>query len=118
MPDVDASSEKKFPWTIYWIVLSLLLLVMLAPVTSVAVAGCLANAYGCQLDEGSVHPCVIAGTDRGELLYTLGVLGWFMLLTLPAGALALAIWFVVLILHRVAWRKRSAGKTIERLRKP
>lgn len=107
-----ASSGKKFPWAIYWIVLVLLLTVMLAPVASVVVAGSVANAYGCQLDEGSVHPCVIAGQDRGELLYTLGVMGWFMLLTLPAGALAFVIWCIVLILHRAAWRKRSASQAV------
>ena len=105
-------SKKKFPWAIYWIVLFLLLTVMLAPVGSVVVAGSVANAYGCQVDEGSVHPCVIAGQDRGELLYTLGVLGWFMLLTLPAGALAFVIWFIVLILHRAVWRKRSANESV------
>lgn len=76
---------------------------------SVALAGLLANAYGCKLDEGSAHPCLIARQDRGQLLYTLGVLGWLMLVTLPAGALALAIWFVVLLLHRASWRKRSVA---------
>jgi hypothetical protein len=39
-------------------------------------------------------------------LYTLGVLGWLMLVTLPAGLLALLIWFIVLILHRASWRRR------------
>ena len=97
---------KRFPWLIYWIVLFLVLVVMLSPIASVAVAGSLAHAYGCQVDEGSAHPCVIAGQDRGELLYTLGVLGWFMLLTLPAGAVALLVWLIVLLLHRAAWRKR------------
>ena len=43
-----------------------------------------------------VHPCIIAGHDYGQLLYTLGVLGWLMLLTLPAGAFAFAIWVVAL----------------------
>jgi hypothetical protein len=38
------------------------------------------------VDEGSVHPCVINGKDYGQLLYTLGVMGWLMLVTLPAGA--------------------------------
>ncbi|MEP6673410.1 MAG: hypothetical protein ABJF10_29955 [Chthoniobacter sp.] len=106
---MQPSVRKKFPWAIYWIVLSLILLVMLAPVGSVVLAGTLANAYGCHVDEGSVHPCVIAGADRGELLYTLGVLGWLMLLTLPAGLLACVVWLIVLLVHRAAWRKRSAA---------
>ena len=70
----------------------------------------IANAHGCKVDEGSVHPCIINGHDYGELLYDLGVMGWFMLVTLPGGLLAFVSWFILLILHRVAWRKRfSAG---------
>jgi hypothetical protein len=57
--------------------------------------------------KGSVHPCIVEGKDYGQLLYTLGVLGWLMLVTIPAGALALLIWLVVLMLHRTAWRRRS-----------
>ena len=66
----------------------------------------IANAHGCRVDEGSVHPCIINGQDYGQLLYTLGVLGWLMLVTIPAGAFAFAIWLVILILHRARWRKR------------
>ena len=70
----------------------------------------IANANGCKVDEGSVHPCIINGHDYGELLYDLGVMGWFMLVTLPGGLLAFVSWLILLILHRVAWRKRlSAG---------
>jgi len=64
----------------------------------------------CKVDEGSVHPCMINGHDYGELLYSLGVMGWFMLVTIPGGLVAFASWLIFLILHRVAWRKRiSAG---------
>jgi hypothetical protein len=52
-----------------------------------------------------VHPCVINGQDYGHLLYTLGVAGWFMLVTLPLGGLAGAAWLVALLLHRAKWRK-------------
>ena len=62
-----------------------------APIGSVMLCGAIANAYGCKVDEGSVHPCIINGQDYGHLLYTLGVLGWLML-------------------DRAAWQKRvSAG---------
>jgi hypothetical protein len=38
------------------------------------------------------------------------VMGWFMLVTLPGGLVAFVSWLILLILHRVAWRKRlSAG---------
>jgi len=61
------------------------------------------------VDEGSVHPCMINGKNYGQLLYTLGVMGWLMLVTLPAGALAFVLWLIVLIIHRTNWRRRAAS---------
>ena len=91
-------------------VLALIVLVALAPIGSVVACGLIANAHGCKVDEGSVHPCIINGQDYGELLYSLGVMGWFMLVTIPGGLVAFASWLIFLVLHRVAWRKRiSAG---------
>ena len=101
--------RKRFPWILYSIVLVLIGLVALAPVGSVVACGLIANAHGCRVDEGSVHPCVINGKDYGQLLYTLGVLGWLMLITLPAGAIAFVSWLVVLIIHRTNWRRRTAS---------
>jgi hypothetical protein len=99
--------RARFPWVLYWIVLLLIVLVALAPVGSVVACGVIANAHGCRVDEGSVHPCVVNGRDYGPLLYQLGVMGWLMLVTLPAGAVAFAVWLIVLLLHRCAWRKRT-----------
>jgi hypothetical protein len=103
--------RKRFPWILYWIVLILIALFALAPVGSVVACGVIANAHGCKVDEGSVHPCMINGKDYGQLLYTLGVMGWFMLVTLPAGAIAFVLWPIVLVLHRNAWRKRAVRVT-------
>jgi hypothetical protein len=97
---------KRFPWLPYWIVLFLIVLFAFAPVGSVVACGLIANAHGCRVDEGSVHPCIINGQDYGKLLYTLGVLGWLMLVTLPGGLFAFVIWLIILILHRASWRKR------------
>ncbi|PYK34017.1 MAG: hypothetical protein DME54_10255 [Verrucomicrobia bacterium] len=99
--------QKRFPWILYWIVLVLIVLVTFAPVGSVVACGLIANAHGCRVDEGSVHPCVINGKDYGQLLYTLGVMGWLMLVTLPAGAFAFVLWLIVLLLHRANWRWRT-----------
>ena len=52
---------------------------------------------------------MINGKDYGELLNTMAVLGWLLLLTIPLGALAGAVWLIVLILHRAKWRKRAAA---------
>ena len=101
--------QKRFPWTLYWIVLVLIVLVALAPVGSVVACGLIANAHGCRVDEGSVHPCVINGKDYGHLLYTLGVIGWLMLVTLPAGAFVFVLWLTVLIFHRANWQRRTVS---------
>jgi hypothetical protein len=98
--------RKRFPWILYWIVLVLILLVTFAPMGSVVACGLIAHAHGCHVDEGSIHPCIVGGKNYGQLLYTLGVLGWLMLVTLPAGALAFMIWLIVLIAHRARWRNR------------
>ena len=41
--------------------------------------------------------------DVGGLLYFTGVMGWFMLATIPLGGGALIVWLVILIIHRIAW---------------
>jgi hypothetical protein len=104
------ASRKPFPWILYWLVLVLIILIGLAPIGSVVACSTIANIYGCKVDEGSVHPCIINGKDYGQLLYTLGVLGWLMLLTLPAGALAFVVWLIVLVLHRARWKRKNAEK--------
>jgi hypothetical protein len=100
--------RKRFPWIPYWIVLVLIVLFAFAPVGSVMLCGWIANTYGCKVDEGSVHPCIIGGHDYGELLYCLGILGWLMLVTLPVGALTFVLWLIALILHRANWRMLAA----------
>jgi hypothetical protein len=102
-----APPVRRFPWPIYVVGFVLLLAITLAPVISVVFASVIANANGCVVDEGSVHPCLIAGSDWGETLYTLGVLGWLMLVTLPVGSVALLVLAVVLLVHRTTWRHRD-----------
>ena len=104
--------RKRFPWILYWIGLVPIVLFAFAPIGSVMLCGVIANANGCKVDEGSVHPCIINGQDYGQLLYTLGVLGWLMLVTLPGGLFAFVIWLIILILHREAWRKRVVAGLI------
>jgi hypothetical protein len=101
--------RRKFPWI--WYVLALLPIAAftLAPIASVMLCAAIASAHGCKVDEGSVHPCIINGHDYGELLYQLGVMGWFMLVTIPGGLVAFASWLILLILHRITWQKRVAA---------
>jgi hypothetical protein len=98
--------RKRFPWILYGIALVLIVGFAFAPVGSVMLCAWIANAHGCKVDEGSVHPCIINGHDYGELLYELGVMGWFMLVTIPGGLVAFVSWLILLIFHRMAWKKR------------
>src|SRR5881397_3050264 len=65
--------RNRFPWVWYLLALFLILSFAFAPIGSVMLCAWIANAYGCKVDEGSVHPCIINGHDYGELLYDLGV---------------------------------------------
>ena len=109
MSIVNAKPNRRFPWILYLLVLVVIFAFAFAPIGSVMLCGAMANAYGCKVDEGSVHPCIINGKDYGHILYTLGVLGWLMLVTIPGGLLAFVIWLIVLILHRASWQKRFAA---------
>ncbi len=108
-PPPPLPSRKRFPWIFYWIVLVFIVLFAFAPIGSVVTCAWIANSHGCKVDEGSVHPCIINGKDYGQLLYTLGVLGWLMLVTIPGGLFAFVTWLIILILHRASWRKRFAA---------
>ncbi len=106
---MNSKPPKRFPWIWYLLALFVICAFAFAPIGSVILCGAIANAYGCKVDEGSVHPCIINGQDYGHFLYSLGVMGWFMLVTLPCGLFAFVAWLIVFILHRAAWHKRVAA---------
>lgn len=84
------------------------LLVCLAPLASLVVAGSIASHYGCTLHEGFANPCVIGGVDRGQTLYTMAMMGWMMLFTMPLGAALLALWVIVEVVRFVRARRTAA----------
>ncbi|MDB5561933.1 MAG: hypothetical protein JWN11_1351 [Hyphomicrobiales bacterium] len=102
-----ATDRRRFPSLAYGLILAAILLLALLPLISVLVASSIAEANGCPLDEGSVHACLVAGHDLGELLYTLGVLGWLMLASLPLGGIGVIVWLVILIIHHAAWARSN-----------
>ena len=80
------------------------LLIGLAPLISALSAGLIANTFGCDLDEGSIHACMALGADIGPTLSTMFVLGWLGLLTLPIaalGALGLLILGLIAIIQKL-----------------
>ena len=106
---INTKKPRRFPWIWYVLALFVIVAFAFAPIGSVISCTWIANAHGCKVDEGSIHPCIINGHDYGELLYQLGVMGWFMLATIPGGLVAFASWLTFLILHPIAWKKRVAA---------
>jgi hypothetical protein len=88
------------------LILVAILVWTLWPVALVAVAGNIASSHGCTLDESTPHPCVVNGQDIGGTLYGMGVMGWFMLVTIPTGAAALAIYALILLVIWIVRRSR------------
>ena len=82
------------------------ILVGIAPVVAAIGASLVADAAGCTLHEGFTNPCIIAGSDRGELLYTLFVSGWFGLVSLPVAVIALLAWLLLLVIYLLTARRR------------
>lgn len=80
----------------FWLALAVTL-VALGPLLSAGSAGAIAAQFGCTLNEGDVHPCVIAGHDWGGTLYAMGVLGWLMLLTIWLLPVVLGLWVMWLV---------------------
>ena len=107
---MSETRPARFPWWAYWLFLVMIALFAFAPIISVIAASLIAEANGCGLDEGSIHPCLVAGSDLGSTLYTLFVLGWFALATLPLGGAAFFVWLATLIIHRIAWGQMQKGK--------
>src|SRR5215211_5037377 len=105
---MNGRPHKRFPWLWYTLALRHRGVGVCANRVRHVVRGD-RNAHGCKVDEGSVHPFIINGHDYDELLYSLGVMGWFMLVTIPGGLVAFVSWLVFLLLHRVAWRKRMSA---------
>lgn len=85
---------KLFRW-----MMGFCLLVCMLPLAGVLVTSVVANSLGCRVDEGSVHPCYLAGVSIGGALYTLGVMGWLMIAALPIAAFLVLGWIVIEIVQ-------------------
>ena len=79
------------------------------PIIVTLVASSIASANGCRLNEGSPHPCVVAGTDIGDTLYAMGLSFWFRMATLPLGALGLLVSLIWLVRRALAREGSPTG---------
>jgi hypothetical protein len=89
--------------------MAVLLLICLLPLMSMAVAEFIAQVYGCKLDLAGVHPCVVGGSDIGQTLLTLGMMGYFLFVTMPAVVAVIAAWIIVELIRWVRVRSAPAG---------
>jgi hypothetical protein len=79
------------------------------PIASVVIASTIASWNGCTLHEGFVNPCVVGGRDIGGTLYSMGVMGWFMIATLPMGVILFVLWTAGWFIWRAIQKKRAAA---------
>lgn len=99
---------KRAPWLL---VLGIVTLVGWAPLGVLLLGSGVASALNCRLDEGSVHPCLVAGVDIGPVLYTATVSGWLILGVWPVMLGTLLIWLGLLIrmIVRMSLRRLRVG---------
>jgi hypothetical protein len=92
-----------------WLSVTFVVIVLFAtsPLISASIAGGMANALGCTVNEGGASTCMFMGTDIGQTLAEMFVVGWLAFVTLPLGLAALAIWLVVAgAVVFIRWRRR------------
>lgn len=70
----------------------------IGPLVCALLAGSIASHAGCELNEGIVNSCTFFGLEIGGLLYSLGVLGWLGLISLPIGGLVAILGVITLII--------------------
>lgn len=73
---------------------------------AVAATLLLGGPMGCRIDEGNVHPCLIAGQDWGEAAYTLGMIAaWGLFFLAPLSFGAGLFWGLTALLYRLFKRR-------------
>lgn len=83
------------------------LIVGVLPLLSVVTAGFLSTIFGCALNEGDTSMCPTVFGDIGELLYTMGVFGWFLFYTIPLGMIGILIGGIVITIGVLRDKKHS-----------
>ncbi len=98
---------QRHPVLAYLATLTVIALFALFPLISALTSISIADAAGCRVDEAGAYPCVIFGTDFGELLGFLFVLGWLGMATIPLGFLCFLVWTGFVIARVIRKRRRQ-----------
>ena len=89
--------------------MAVLLFLCLLPLMSMAVAEFIAQVYGCKLDLAAAHPCIVGGSDMGHTLLTLGMMGYFLFVTMPGVVAVIVVWVIVELIRWVRVRSTAVG---------
>ena len=89
-----------------WLAKAILVVLTIAlwlPTLAVVTTFLTVMATGCDVNEATAQPCLVAGHDIGETLYAGLVTVFLAGPTLPFAIGAVIVWFVV-------WRRAAAGR--------
>jgi hypothetical protein len=71
------------------------------PIGIVLAVGIIGNVLDCVVDESGTSVCMLLGVDIGGMLATIGILGWFALITIPIGVVIGALFLILLVIGLV-----------------
>ena len=83
-----------------------LLFLCLLPVFLTLLGMGIAAVAGCEIGGGGPQTCLILGSDWGETLYTLTMMHWYALLTLPLAVVPLILILVLALVDLIRYLRR------------
>ena len=93
--------RRDFPAWRYVVSLIVIVLIGILPILITLVAVGIASANGCQVDESSVHPCILGGIDHGADIQAASFAAFLFLVSGPVAFVLFLIWLVIFIIHLV-----------------
>ena len=99
--------EKSFPWRLYILAIGVTVVVICIPMISVFLSEVIAAIAGCNEYEKFTSNCTLMGYAIGDRLQYMFLLGWFMLVTIPFGVVAILLIGLVCLGHLMWLAKKS-----------
>jgi hypothetical protein len=97
-------------------IIVLLILLCLAPLCVLLIAGLIARRSGCAINPDTPETCNILGGDYGTTLYRMADFGWLTVPAVPIIAALVICWIVVEVLSPAAGPARPLDQTQSRVR--
>ena len=93
----------------YWQTLLVILLIALWPFAIVYFASSIADLNACTIVVSGPTPCIVLGSDLGQLLYQMGMTLELSYIFLGIGLLLGMIWAAMLTINFMTWRRKRSG---------